>query len=102
MKELWTQDESEFPRALLRFPAGLLLPKAEAGAAPRRSCWAVTSRRCSGASSSTADGWVPIDITPEERRRGQADARRPWRKEAGRDPRSIEITAFRRAGPTGR
>ena len=40
-----------------------------------------------------ADGWVPIDISPERaveaRRRLDSLAER-----AGRDPRSIEITAF--------
>ncbi len=92
MKVLWTQEESEFHGKYYDFPAVYCYPKPSQKPHPPillGSHVPQVFRRI----VEYADGWVPIDITPES----AAEARRTLdslAEGAGRDPRSIEITAF--------
>ena len=92
MKELWTQDESEFHGKYYDFPPVYCYPKPRQTPHPPillGSHVPQVFRRI----VDYADGWVPIDISPER----AANARRrldSLAEAAGRDPRSIEITAF--------
>ena len=92
MKELWTQDQSEFHGKYYDFPPVYCYPKPRQKPHPPvllGSHVPQVFRRI----VEYADGWVPIQITPKS----AAEARRTLdslAEEAGRDPRSIEITAF--------
>ena len=92
MKELWTQDESEFHGEYYDFPPVYCYPKPKQKPHPPillGSHVPQVFRRI----VDYADGWVPIDISPER----AAEARRrldSLAEAAGRDPSSIEITAF--------
>ncbi len=92
MKELWTQDKSEFHGKYVDFPPVYCYPKPEQKPHPPILLGSHVSqvfRRI----VDYADGWVPINITPQ----GVAAARKrldALAEEAGRDPCSIEITAF--------
>ena len=90
MKELWTKDESEFHGDYYDFPPVYSFPKPSrrphppiilGGRAPRIlkhvAAW--------------ADGWIPLDVTPQEIRDARTELDR-LAVEAGRDPASIEIT----------
>ena len=92
MKELWTQDESEFHGKYVDFPPVYCYPKPEQKPHPPILLGSHVPQ-VFGRIVDYADGWVPIDITPQ----GVAAARRRLdhlAEAAGRDPRSIEITAF--------
>ena len=92
MKELWTQDESEFHGRYYDFPPVYCYPKPRQEPHPPillGSHVPQVFRRI----VEYADGWAPIQVTPES----AAEARRTLDRlaeGAGRDPRSIEITAF--------
>ena len=92
MKELWTTRESEYhgkyydflPVRLFPKPAQVPHPPIFLGSnrpyAPRRVV-------------ELADGWMPVGVSPEQVKEGRATLNRLAEK-AGRDPRSIEFTAF--------
>ena len=85
MKELWTKVESEYHGELLRLPAGLFLPSADAAPAP-----AGLSRR-HGAQCVQARGglWRRLDAEPRYPGAGEAGTRRhidELAEAAGRDP----------------
>ena len=92
MKELWTQEQSEFHGKYYDFPPVYCYPKPRQKPHPPillGSHVPQVFRRI----VEYADGWVPIDISPER----AAEARRRLdglAEKAGRGPRSIEITAF--------
>ena len=92
MKELWMREESEFHGKYYDFPPVYCYPKPTQKPHPPillGSHVPQVFRRI----VEYADGWVPINVTPES----AAEARRTLDRlaeEAGRDPRSIEITAF--------
>ena len=92
MKELWTREVSAFHGKYYDFPPVYCYPKPRQKPHPPillGSHVPQVFRRI----VDYADGWVPIDISPER----AAEARRrldSLAEKAGRDPRSIEITAF--------
>ena len=92
MKELWTQEESEFHGKYYDFPSVYCYPKPRQKPHPPillGSHVPQVFRRI----VEYADGWIPIHVSPES----AVEARRTLdslAEKAGRDPRSIEITAF--------
>ena len=92
LKELWTKDFSEFHGRYYDFPPVYCYPKPRQRPHPPillGSHVPQVFRRI----VEYGDGWLPIDVTPERVR----DARRRLDRladAAGRDPASIEITAF--------
>ncbi len=90
MKELWTRDRSEFHGDYYDFPPVYHYPKPVrkphppillGGKAPN-----VFKRTVS-----YGDGWIPINLSPDEIKRGRDELDR-LAAGAGRDPKSIEIT----------
>ena len=101
MKELWTRDESEFHGRYYDFPPVFCYPKPNQKPHPPillGSHVPQVFRRI----VEYADGWVPIDISPETRRRGQAETRQPGRG-SGTGPALDRDHRVRRTGrPPGR
>ena len=92
MKELWTKEQAEFHGTYVDFPPVYCNPKPVqkphppvllGGAAPN------LFRRIVG----WADGWIPSSPTPEQIRAGRATLEE-LAESAGRDPASIQVTAF--------
>ena len=90
MKALWTQDESEYHGRYYDFPPVFSFPSPVqrphppillGGKAPR-----ILPRIVDW-----ADGWIPIDVTPEEVAEARASLNE-MAEAAGRDPTSIDIT----------
>ena len=90
MKALWTQDESEYHGRYYDFPPVFSFPSPAqrphppillGGKAPR-----ILPRIVDW-----ADGWIPIDVTPEEVAEARASLNE-MAEAAGRDPTSIDIT----------
>jgi alkanesulfonate monooxygenase SsuD/methylene tetrahydromethanopterin reductase-like flavin-dependent oxidoreductase (luciferase family) len=92
MKELWTKDEAEYHGRYYNFPPVWSWPKPVQKPHPP----IFLGGRAAGVFQRIVewgDGWMPNRITPEELRRGRATLNELAAK-AGRDPRSIQITAF--------
>ena len=92
MKELWTQDVSEFHGKYYDFPPLYCFPKPVQNPHPPILLGSHVPQVFKRIVD-YADGWLPIEVSPE--RIAEARARLDSLAEAaGRDPRSIEITAF--------
>lgn len=92
MKELWTQDKSEFHGKYYDFPPVYCYPKPAQTPHPPILLGSHVPQVFKRIID-YADGWVPIGVSPER----IADARKQLNTLAeavGRDPRSIDITAF--------
>ena len=92
MKELWTQEQAEFHGRFVDFPPVYCDPKpAQKPHPPVLLGGAATNlfRRIVG----WADGWIPSNPTPEQIRAGRATLEE-LAESAGRDPGSIQVTAF--------
>ena len=92
MKELWTKAESEFHGRYYDFPPVYCFPSPArrphppiilGGRAPR-----VLKRVVDW-----GDGWIPIDVTPEQIHEGRVELNR-LADIAGRDPASIEVSVM--------
>ena len=90
LKALWTQEESEFHGKIYQFPPVYSFPTPAqrphppiilGGSAPRILPHVVD----------WGDGWIPIDVTPEEVKEARQTLNR-LAESAGRDPSSIEIS----------
>lgn len=92
MKELWTKDRSEFHGKYYDFPPVYCYPKPVQSPHPPILLGSHVPQVFKRIVD-YADGWLPIEVSPER----VADARArldSLAEAAGRDPRSIEITAF--------
>jgi len=90
MQALWTQEESEFHGDYYDFPPVFCFPKPSQKPHPP-ILLVGSSPRILPRVLEWAEGWIPIDVTPEE----VAEARRSLNTMAdrtGRDPASINIT----------
>jgi alkanesulfonate monooxygenase SsuD/methylene tetrahydromethanopterin reductase-like flavin-dependent oxidoreductase (luciferase family) len=90
MQALWTQEESEYHGYYYDFPSVFCFPKPIQKPHPPILLGGIYPRVLPRVIE-WADGWIPIDVTPEE----VAEARRTFNAmadEAGRDPASINIT----------
>lgn len=92
MKELWTKDVSEFHGKYYDFPPVYCYPKPVQSPHPPILLGSHVPQVFKRIVD-YGDGWLPIEVSPE--RVAEARARLDGLAEAaGRDPRSIEITAF--------
>ncbi|MCH7654206.1 MAG: LLM class F420-dependent oxidoreductase, partial [Chloroflexi bacterium] len=92
MKELWTKEEAEFHGKYYHFPAVKSYPKPARKPHPPIIVGG-TARGVFKRVAAHADGWMPSHATVEMIRDGRAALDREA-KTVGRDPASIEITAF--------
>lgn len=92
MKELWTKEEAEFHGKYYHFPAVKSYPKPARKPHPPIIVGG-TARGVFKRVAVHADGWMPSHATVEMIRDGRAALDREA-KTVGRDPASIEITAF--------
>jgi probable F420-dependent oxidoreductase len=96
MKELWTKDEAEYHGTYFDFPPVRSFPKPAQKPHPPVLLGG-TATNVFKRVVEWADGWMPTRTSPERVRRGRETLNR-LAEEAGRDPDSIETTAFGFAG----
>ncbi len=98
MKELWTKEQAEFHGRFVDFPPVYCDPKPVQKPHPPVLLGGAAQnlfRRIVG----WADGWIPSNATPEQIRAGRASLDE-LAEAAGRDPASIQVTAFNVAADT--
>ena len=98
MKELWTQEQAEFHGRYVDFPPVYCSPKPVQKPHPPVLLGGGAEnlfRRIVG----WADGWIPSNATPEQIKAGRATLEE-LAEAAGRDPASIQVTAFGVAADT--
>jgi probable F420-dependent oxidoreductase len=96
MKELWTKDEAEYHGKYYNFPAVRSFPKPARKPHPPIYMGG-SSQLVFKRIVEWGDGWMPVLSPVEEIKRGR-EALNELAKQAGRDPKSIEVLAFGRAG----
>jgi probable F420-dependent oxidoreductase len=92
MKELWTKDEAEFHGKHYDFPPVISFPKPLQQPHPPIYVGAMTAGNVFKRVVTYGNGWMPWLYTPEQIREGRATLN-DLAREAGRDPRSIEVVA---------
>ena len=92
MKELWTRTESEFHGKHYDFPPVYSFPRPVQRPHPPIHLGG-NAKNVFKRVVAWGDGWMPTSLTPEKCGRGRAELDR-LAGEAGRDPASIEISAF--------
>ena len=92
MKELWTKEEAEYHGKYIDFPPVRIFPKPKQKPHPPVLLGG-TAKNVFKRVVAWGDGWIPTRTTPEQVRSGR-ETLDQLASEAGRDPRSIEITAF--------
>lgn len=92
LKELWTKEESEYHGNYYDFPPVQSFPKP--AQVPHLPIFMGSNRPYAPRRVvELAEGWMPVGFSPEKTKEGRAKLDRLAEK-AGRDPRSIELTAF--------
>ncbi len=94
LKELWTSDAAEYHGRYYDFPPLVCSPRPLQAPHPPLLLGGRSTPRLFERVARWADGWIPHTITPEQIREGRETMSR-LATEAGRDPDSIEISAFR-------
>ena len=92
MKQLWGEDEAEYHGTYYDFPPVRSFPKPVQNPHPPVLLGG-TAKYVLQRVMSWGDGWLPNWITPDEIKESKARLD-DLATEAGRDPRSIEITAY--------
>src|SRR5215510_10993019 len=92
MKELWTKDESEYHGKYYNFPKVRSFPKPAQRPHPPIFMGG-SSKNVFKRIVEWGDGWMPVMSPIEDIKRGRATLNE-LAKQAGRDPRSIEVLAF--------
>ena len=90
MKELWTKEESEFHGKYYDFPPVYCFPKPAQRPHPPVVLGGI-ARNVFKRIVAWGDGWIPIDVTPEQVKSGRETLTR-LAQAAGRDPASIEVS----------
>jgi probable F420-dependent oxidoreductase len=96
MKELWTKDVAEFHGKFFDFPAVRSAPKPIQKPHPPVFLGG-SAKNVFKRVVAWGDGWMPTRATPEEIKNARATLAE-LAAEAGRDPRSIQITVYGEAG----
>ena len=91
MKELWTKDQSEFHGKYYDFPPVYCYPKPKQKPHPPILLGSHVPQVFKRIVD-YADGWVPIEISPERVTEARDDPRFVGTRRQGRDPCSIDIT----------
>lgn len=97
MKELWTQEESEYHSEYFDFDPLISLPKPTQKPHPPVLLGSIGSPRVFKRVAEWGDGWLPFCTDPQEIADGRA-AIAEHAAAAGRDPNTLEITLFAPAG----
>lgn len=92
MKELWTKDEAEYQGKFYNFPAVRSFPKPAQKPHPPIFLGG-TARNVFKRVAEWGDGWMPVRASVDEIKKGRATIDE-LAKQAGRDPKSIEVLAF--------
>jgi probable F420-dependent oxidoreductase len=93
MKELWTQDESEYHGKYYDFPPVKSYPKPANTPHPPVIMGGVSAQRVFKRVVEWGDGWMPLVESVDDIAAG-VSALRQYSEEAGRDPSTINVTAF--------
>jgi len=93
MKELWTKDASEYHGQYYDFPPVRSFPKPAQKPHPPVIMGGTTSNRVFKRVVEWGDGWMPLVETTDDIAAG-VSALRQDSEQAGRDPGTIDITAF--------
>ena len=93
MKQLWTQDVSEYHGKYYDFPAVKSFPKPANTPHPPVILGGVSAQRVFKRVVEWGDGWMPLVESVDDIGSG-VSALRQYSEEAGRDPNSIDVTAF--------
>jgi probable F420-dependent oxidoreductase len=96
MKEVWTKDEAEFHGKFFNFPAVRSAPKPAQKPHPPIFLGG-SAKNVFKRVVAWGDGWMPTRATPEDIKNARATLA-TLAAEAGRDPRSIQITVYGEAG----
>ena len=99
MKELWTKDDAEYHGKYYDFPPVKMFPKpiqkphppVLVGGGGNREV--VSKKRHLRRAATWGDGWIPYWINPEQIKEAR-DTLDQLASEAGRDPKSVQITIF--------
>jgi probable F420-dependent oxidoreductase len=92
LKELWTKESAEFHGKYYNFPLVRMYPKPFIRPHPPMIMGG-TAKNVFKRVAALCDGWMPSHATPEMIREGWAELEKECRA-IGRDPASVEITAF--------
>jgi len=93
MKQLWTQDVSEYHGKYYDFPPVKSFPKPANTPHPPVILGGVSAQRVFKRVVEWGDGWMPLVESVDDIGSG-VSALRQYSEEAGRDPNSIDVTAF--------
>jgi probable F420-dependent oxidoreductase len=93
MQELWSKDEAEFHGKYYDFPPVISFPKPVQQPHPPIYIGAMTAGNVFRRVVTYGNGWMPWMYTPEQSREGRATLN-DLAREAGRDPKSIEVVAL--------
>lgn len=93
MKELWTQDDSEYHDKYYDFPAVKCFPKPANKPHPPVIMGGAGSQRVFKRVVEWGDGWMPLVESVDDIAAG-VSALRQYSEQAGRDPNTIDVTAF--------
>ncbi len=99
MKELWTEDESEFHGDYYDFPAVYCYPKPAQKPHPPLLLGSKAPNVFKRVVA-YGDGWIPIDVSPEEIRDGRAELDR-LAEDAERPASSIEVSVMELSADRG-
>jgi probable F420-dependent oxidoreductase len=92
MKELWTKDEAEYHGKYYHFPAVRSFPKPAQKPHPPIFLGG-TAQNVFKRVVEWGDGWMPVRASVDEIKKGRATIDE-LAKQAGRDPKTIEVMAF--------
>lgn len=93
LKKLWTQEQAEHHGEFYDFPLVRSEPKPAQRPHPPVLLGGTPTERALERVAQAADGWIPHSVTPEQIAWGKRELTR-LAAAAGRDPASIEISAF--------